>query len=33
VLKSYSLRHELGDDLFSLLKAYRDGVNSVIEEL
>jgi hypothetical protein len=33
VLKSYSLKHELGDELFPLLKAYRDAVNSVIEEL
>jgi len=33
VLKSYSLKHELGDELFPLLKAYRDAVNSVFEEL
>ena len=33
MLKSYSLKHELGDELFSLLKAYRDAVNSVLEEL
>jgi len=33
VLKSYSLKHELGDELFPLLKAYRDAVNSVLEEL
>jgi len=33
VLKSYSLKHELGDELFSLLKAYRDAVNSVLEEI
>jgi len=33
VLKSYSLRHERGDELLPLLKAYRDAVNSVLEEL
>jgi len=33
VLKSYSLKHELGDELFPLLKAYRDAVNSVLEEI
>ena len=33
MLKSYSLKHELGDELFPLLKAYRDAVNSVLEEL
>jgi hypothetical protein len=33
VIKSYSLKHELGDELFPLLKAYRDAVNSVLEEL
>jgi hypothetical protein len=33
VLKSYSLKHEHGDELFPLLKAYRDAVNSVLEEL
>ena len=33
MIKSYSLKHELGDELFSLLKAYRDAVNSVLEEL
>jgi putative transposase len=33
VLKSYSLRHERGDELFPLLKAYRDAVNRVLEEL
>ena len=33
MLKSYSLRHERGDEPFLLLKAYRDAVNSVLEEL
>ena len=33
MLKSYSLKHELADELFPLLKAYRDAVNSVLEEL
>ena len=33
MLKSYSLKHELGDELFPLLKAYRDAVNGVLEEL
>jgi len=33
VLKSYSLRHERGEELFPLLKAYRDAVNRVLEEL
>ena len=33
MIKSYSLKHELGDELFPLLKAYRDAVNSVLEEL
>ena len=33
MLKSYSLKHERGDELFPLLKAYRDAVNGVLEEL
>jgi len=33
VLKSYSLKHERGDELFPLLKAYREAVNGVLEEL
>jgi len=33
VLKSYSLKHERGEELFPLLKAYRDAVNRVLEEL
>ena len=33
MLKSYSLRHERGDELLPLLKAYRDAVNRVLEEL
>ena len=33
MLKSYSLKHERGEELFPLLKAYRDAVNSVLEEL
>ena len=33
MLKSYSLKHERGDELFPLLKAYRDAVNSALEEL
>jgi len=33
VLKSYSLKHELGEELLPLLLAYRDAVNRVIEEL
>jgi len=33
VLKSYSLKHERGDELSPLLKAYRDAVNGVLEEL
>jgi hypothetical protein len=32
-LKSYSLKHERGDELFPLLKAYREAVNRVLEEL
>jgi len=33
LLKSYSLKHELGEELFALLKVYREAVNSVLEEL
>jgi len=33
VLRSYSLKHKCGEELFPLLKAYRDAVNSVLEEL
>jgi len=33
VLKSYSLKHERGEELLPLLKAYREAVNSVLEEL
>jgi len=33
VLRSYSLQHECGEELFPLLKAYRDAVNRVLEEL
>jgi len=33
VLKSYSLKHERREELFPLLKAYRDAVNSALEEL
>jgi len=33
VLKSYSLKHELGEELLPLLLAYRDAVNRVLEEL
>ena len=33
VLRSYTLQHECGEELFPLLKAYRDAVNSVLEEL
>jgi len=33
VLRSYTLQHECGDELFPLLKAYRDAVNRVLEEL
>jgi len=33
VLKSYSLKHERGEELFPLLEAYRQAVNSVLEEL
>ena len=33
MLKSYSLKHERGDELLPLLEAYRDAVNGVLEEL
>ena len=33
MLKSYSLKHERGEELLPLLKAYRDAVNGVLEEL
>ena len=33
MLKSYSLKHERGEELLPLLKAYRQTVNSVLEEL
>ena len=33
MLKSYSLKHERGDELLPLLEAYRQAVNSVLEEL
>jgi intergrase/recombinase len=33
VLKSYSLKHECGEELQPLLRAYRDVVNRVLEEL
>jgi len=33
VLRSYSLQHECREELFPLLKAYRDAVNRVLEEL
>jgi putative transposase len=33
VLRSYTLQHECGEELFPLLKAYRDAVNRVLEEL
>jgi len=33
VLKSYSLKHERGDELEPLLRAYRDVVNQTLEEL
>jgi len=33
VLKSYSLKYERGDELLPLLKAYRDALNGVLEEL
>ena len=33
MLKNYSLKHERRDELFPLLKAYREAVNIVLEEL
>jgi putative transposase len=33
VLKSYSLKHECGEELLPLLEAYRDIVNRILEEL
>jgi len=33
VLKSYSLKHECGEELDPLLRAYRDVVNQILEEL
>jgi len=33
VLRSYSLEHELGDELLPLLLAHRDVVNRILEEL
>ena len=33
MLKSYSLKHERGDELEPLLRAYRDVVNQTLEEL
>ena len=33
VLRSYSLKHERGEELLPLLLAYRDAVNRVLEEL
>ena len=33
MLRSYTLQHECGEELFPLLKAYRDAVNRVLEEL
>ncbi|PSO05704.1 hypothetical protein B9Q04_18750 [Candidatus Marsarchaeota G2 archaeon BE_D] len=33
VLRSYSLKHECGEQLEPLLRAYRDAVNRVLEEL
>jgi len=33
VLKSYSLKHECGEELQPLLRAYRDLVNQILEEL
>jgi hypothetical protein len=33
VLRSYSLEHECGEQLEPLLRAYRDVVNRVLEEL
>ncbi|PSN84797.1 hypothetical protein B9Q02_08800 [Candidatus Marsarchaeota G1 archaeon BE_D] len=33
VLRSYSLKHESGEELLPLLLAHRDAVNRVLEEL
>jgi len=33
VLRSYSLQHECGEELLTLLRAYRDAVNQILEEL
>ncbi|PSN94586.1 hypothetical protein B9Q09_03990, partial [Candidatus Marsarchaeota G2 archaeon ECH_B_SAG-C16] len=33
VLRSYSLEHELGEELLPLLLAHRDVVNRILEEL
>ena len=33
VLRSYSLKHERGEELLPLLLAYRDAVNRVLEEI
>ena len=33
MLKSYSLQHECGEELLTLLRAYRDVVNRLLEEL
>ena len=33
MLRSYSLQHECREELFPLLKAYRDAVNRVLEEI
>ena len=33
VLRSYSLQHECGEELEPLLRAYRDVVNQILEEL
>jgi putative transposase len=33
VLRSYSLKHGCGEELLTLLRAYRDVVNRVLEEL
>jgi len=33
VLRSYSLQHECGEELLPLLRAYKDVVNRVLEEL
>ena len=33
MLKSYSLKHECGEELLTLLRAYRDAVNQILGEL